>query len=216
MPHQSETASRDQLRQLLSERNQYPDRAPAIDAKIHRTFGRTVAILALDMCGFSRLTEEYGIIHFLAIIHQMEQAVVPAVTGNGGTILKVEADNLFATFAEPAHALEAALDILRAFEAMNAVLPAERHLRGSIGIGFGEVLIIGGADLFGGEMNLASKLGEDVAVGMEILLTAAAHEALPPGSYECAPDRCEVGGMDLPYHRFERCVLTAGPQNDGQ
>jgi hypothetical protein len=39
------------------------------------------------------------------------------VTGNGGQVIKQEADNLFAIFAQPAHALEAALDIFRAFEA---------------------------------------------------------------------------------------------------
>jgi adenylate cyclase len=205
-PDLPEPSSRACLRQLLSERNQYPERAAEIDARVHRAFGRKVAILALDMCGFSRLTAEYGIIHFLAMIHQMEQGAIPAVTGNGGKIIKVEADNLFAIFEQPAHALEAALDIFRAFEAINAVVPKGRDIRGSIGIGYGEVLVVADEDVFGAEMNLASKLGEDVAAGMEILLTTAAHDLLPEGHYEFAADSCIISGVVLPFHRFQRCI----------
>jgi adenylate cyclase len=205
-PDQPQLLGRACLKQLLAERNQCPERVTEIDAQVHRAFGRKVAILALDMCGFSRLTAQHGIIHFLAMIHQMEQGAVPAVEGNGGKVIKTEADNLFAIFEQPAHALEAALDIFRAFEAINAVVAEERRLRGSIGIGYGEVLVIGEEDVFGPEMNLASKLGEDIAGGMEILLTRAACESLPEGHYELAADSCSISGVDLPFHRFERCI----------
>src|SRR5581483_10826885 len=86
------------LTQLLSERNQRPEKAVEIDEEIRRVFERKAAILAMDMCGFSTLTAQFGIIHFLAMIHQMEQASIPAVTGNGGQVIKQEADNLFAIF----------------------------------------------------------------------------------------------------------------------
>lgn len=204
--HQPELPGRACLWKWLAERNQHPERAAEIDARVRRTFGRAVAILALDMCGFSRLTVECGIIHFLAMIHQMEQGAGPAVRDNGGKVIKTDADNLFAVFEQPAHALEAALDIFRAFEAINAVLLKERHLRGSIGIGYGEVLIIGEEDGFGPEMNLASKLGEDVASGMEILLSGAAQAALPEGHYECTADGCSISGTEVTFHRFRHCT----------
>ena len=70
------------LRRLLSERNQTPTSGTgAIDAAIEQAFVRSVAILVLDMCGFSRITQRHGIIHFLAMIHQMEQAARPAIEG---------------------------------------------------------------------------------------------------------------------------------------
>src|SRR4051812_26767325 len=53
------------LRQLLSERNQESERAAEIDEQIRRTFERVVAVLVLDMVGFSRLSEKHGIIHYL-------------------------------------------------------------------------------------------------------------------------------------------------------
>lgn len=188
------------LRGLLAERNQYPDRVEEIDALIRKAFERRVAILVLDMSGFSRLTIEYGIIHYLAMIEQMDSSSRPAVTGNHGQVIKQEADNLFAVFDTPAHAVEGALDIFRAFDAVNAVVPDSRDLFGSVGIGYGDTLVIGEDDMFGSEVNLASKLGEDLAERSEILLTAAAHDALPPDHYICEPRRYEISGLVLDCH----------------
>lgn len=136
----------------------------------------------------------------------MEEAACPAVLGNGGQVVKQEADNLFAAFADPATALEAALDILRSAEAMNAVLPAERAVQVSIGIGYGDTLLIDGADMFGHEMNIACKLGEDVAGTKEILLSAAAFAALPPGRYACEAASTFIGGAPVTYYRFLACL----------
>src|SRR4051812_1248967 len=125
-----------ELRRLLSERNQHPERAEGIDAQIRAAFERRAAILALDMCGFSRLSRKHGIIFYLAMIRQMEEAATPAVVGNGGRVIKQSADNLYAVFDRPDRALEAALDIFRAFGAVNSVVPDDRDIHGSIGIGF--------------------------------------------------------------------------------
>jgi len=198
----SEQPGRDRLNHLLAERNQRPERADEIDARIHNEFEREVAILALDMCGFTRLTEEFGIIHYLAMIHQMEGAARPAVRDNGGITIKCEADNLWAIFETPKQALEAALDIFRAFEAINSVVPDQRDIYGSIGIGFGDTLLIGKHDLYGPEMNLASKLGEDLAERNEILLTRLAYESLPPDRYLCEAANYTVSDVDIDCYIF--------------
>lgn len=78
-------------------------------------------------------------------------------------MIKHEADHLFAVFATPEQALEAALDTLRALDAMNAMLPPERSLNVSARMGYGPTLVIANEDLFGPEMNGACKLGEDIA-----------------------------------------------------
>jgi class 3 adenylate cyclase len=203
---QSPQPDRAYLKQLLSERTQYPDRAAQVDETIWQTFGRDVAILVLDMCGFSRLSAQYGIIHFLAMIHQMEQAARPAIAGNGGQVIKQEADNIFAIFPQPVQALEAALDIFRAFEAMNEVSPEERNIYGSIGIGYGKTLVIGEKDLFGAEMNITCKLGEDLAEKMEILLTPNAYADLPADRYACTAKAFTISGLDLDCHQFQQCL----------
>lgn len=205
-PGQPVPHDRTALRQLLAQRNQSEGRHAAIDAAIEQQFVRTVAMLVLDMCGFSRITARHGIIHFLAMVHQMEQAARPAIAGNGGEVVKQEADNLFAVFSHPEQALEAALDIQRALDAMNAVQPPEAALHASVGIGYGPTLVIAGKDLFGHEMNMACKLGEDIAGQGEILLTAAACQALAPGHYTFSPLQEHIGGMDMPAFRFEACL----------
>jgi adenylate cyclase len=200
-------AARALLRRLLAVRNQFPERANKIDNQLRDAFQRNVAVLVLDMCGFSRLTVEHGIIHFLAMIHQMYEAARPAVTGNGGVVIKQEADNLFAIFEDPAGALEGALDIFRAFDAVNSVVPPNRDIFGSIGIGYGATLVIGERDVFGSEVNIASKLGEDLAVQSEILLTQSAYAALPPNRYVCSTAKASISEMAIDYYRYERSLF---------
>jgi class 3 adenylate cyclase len=45
-------------------------------------------------------------------------------------------------------------------------------------VGYGEVLMVDEDDFYGNELNLASKLGEDIADPGETLLTEAAHAQL--------------------------------------
>lgn len=200
-------SDRDLMRRLLSERNQLPERQADIDRELRDALERTVAILVLDMSGFSRLTVQYGIIHYLAMIHQMEEAARPAVIGNGGVVIKQEADNLYAIFDNPRQALNAALDIFRAFDAVNSVVPPERDIFGSIGIGYGKALVIDDEDMFGSEVNIACKLGEDLASKSEILLTSSAYDALPAGHYVCTPVAYEISEMKIECYRYERSVF---------
>lgn len=195
------------LRRLLALRNQFPEGADEIDDQLRDAFQRNVALLVLDMIGFSRLTVEYGIIHYLAMIHQMEEAARPAVTGNGGVVIKQEADNLYAIFDDPALALESSLDIFRAFDAVNSVVPLDRDIFGGIGIGYGSTLVIDESDIFGSEVNLACKLGEDLAGKSEILLTQSAYAALPPDRYICLPATFSISEMRIDYYRYERSLF---------
>ncbi|HSB09499.1 MAG TPA: adenylate/guanylate cyclase domain-containing protein [Blastocatellia bacterium] len=171
-------------------------------------FARNVAVLVLDMVGFSRLTVEFGIIHYLAMIHQMQEAARPGVRGNGGKIIKLDADNLFAIFDEPARALESALDIFRAFDAINSVVPIDRDIYGSIGIGYGETLVIDDRDMFGSEVNIACKLGEDCASKSEILLTQAAYDRLPANRYVFLPATFTIGDLKVDCYRYERSLFS--------
>jgi class 3 adenylate cyclase len=197
MPFRPPPPRRERLSALLAERNQNPDAVARIDREIAASFGRRIAVLALDMCDFTATTQRRGIIHYLAMIEEMVRAATPAVEANRGIVVKQEADNLFAAFANPKDALEAALDIFIAFEAVNTVVPDERDLHGCIGIGFGDIILVGHEDLFGAEVNLACKLGEDIAQKREILLTRAAHEALPPGPYRFSPRLCRLSGLEI-------------------
>jgi class 3 adenylate cyclase len=199
------------LARLLAERAAEPARAAEIDAEIRRRFERTVAVLVLDMCGFSRLTAKHGVIFYLAMIRQMHAAALPAVRDNGGTTIKTVADDLFAVFPTAAQAVEGALDVRRAFAAVNAAVPSDRDIHGSIGIGFGPTLLFDDADLFGHEVNAASRLGEDLARGDEILLTPAAAARLPDGAFRLTPVTFDHHGQPVDALRY----VDRHPSNSG-
>ncbi len=58
----------------------------------------------------------------------------------------------------------------------NKKKPDEEDVLLCVGLGYGQVLRIGDADVFGREVNAASKLGEDIAKAGEILVTNAVVE----------------------------------------
>jgi adenylate cyclase len=168
--------TRQVLERLLEKRNEHPERLADIDREIWATFGETNAVWVLDMCGFSRLTLRYGITHFLAMIHRLHGIVRPIIARHAGRIVKTEADNVFAVFPRVEAALGAARDVQDHLATANAFLPEDWDLHASIGIGFGELLMISDDDdFYGNELNLASKLGEDIAESGETLLTETAH-----------------------------------------
>lgn len=155
---------------LLIERVEHPERAAKIDKTIRKQFEKTVAIMVLDMSGFSRLVQRYGIIHYLAMIRRMRSVVAPAVRRNNGIVIKFEADNCFAVFLKPDDAVQASIDINHDLDVANIATPDESDVHVCIGIGYGPTLLACD-DMYGNEMNLASKLGEDVAEKGETLLT---------------------------------------------
>lgn len=191
------------LAELLQERNEYPERSTEIDARIKEIFGETHAIMVMDMSGFSRLTIAHGIIHFLAMIHRMQQIVLPAVKEQGGELIKWEADNAFAIFAEVERAIAAAIDIVRRFSAANTMLPEEMDLYARFGIGYGEALIIEREDLYGSEVNLASKLGEDIARRNEIMLTESAYSRVDADAGNYTEVKMSISGLELIVHKVK-------------
>lgn len=194
---------RETLKALLGALIEQPDRFAEIETTIDRVFGGERAVLALDMTGFSRTTRAHGITAFLAMIHQMTLLACPAITAQGGTLIKNEGDNLFCVFETAHAAVSAAREIVERLETVNLLLPEARRLYASIGIGFGRVLIIEDEDLFGDEVNLASKLGEDIADKGAILLTPNAKAALGDAVATSARD-ISISGIPLVHHAVER------------
>lgn len=183
---------------LLSRIIQEPERREAIAAEIERDFTQRRAVLVLDMSGFSRTTQLHGVVTFLMMIHQMRLLAVPTIQACGGKLVKAEADNLYCLFETVDEAVKASRDIITRLNTVNVLLPADRRLYASIGIGFGDILVLEDEDLFGDEVNLSSKLGEDVAQGGQVLLTEAARAELDP-AVATTPERVSVSGLVLNY-----------------
>ena len=191
------TNNRAYLEKLLQERNERPEKMAEIDAQINATFRQNHAIMVIDMSGFSRTTVRYGIIHFLAMIHRMHAIVYPVIAEYGGTVVKEEADNIFAVFPDVKSAVNAAIDSLKHTGAVNTTLPPEMDIYLCIGIGCGDILMLEGEDMYGSEFNLASKLGEDLAQRGEILLTESAFEKLEGEKQDWERVEFSISGLEL-------------------
>ena len=198
--------TRERLYKYLRERNEQPARCAEIDACIREDFAETVAVLVMDMSGFSRQTIRHGIIHFLAKIQRMHSIAIPLVEARGGVIVKLEADNIYAVFGAVADAVEAAVDIQQGMDAANTLLPDELDMHGEYGIGYGETLVIENEDIFGSEVNLASKLGEDLAQRGEILLTESAFQQVAGGDREFERLEMTISGLDLVVYRVKNAA----------
>ena len=78
-----------------------------------------------------------------------------------------------------------------------------------IGVGFGRLLVVGDEDVFGEEVNLASKLGEDVAGPGEVLLTESAWRAVQDAfqGFEVEERTLDLAGVQAPYYALDWDLL---------
>ena len=169
-----------------------------VKQQLWQRFGAHKAVLVMDMSGFSRLTQKYGIVHYLSMVHRMQLVTEPIIRQHAGQVIKFEADNCFAAFDNPHDAVRAAIALNIAFAAMNIFTEEEFDIRVSIGIDDGDVLMIGGPDYFGNPVNCACKLGEDVAEPGEILITECAFQQIPAeAGITGKPMLISISGIEL-------------------
>ncbi len=179
-----------------------PEERPAIEAEIWGAFGVERAVLALDMSGFSLNVRRSGIVSYLGQVRRMLRLSVPIVEAHRGEVVKAQADDLVALFVEPSDALQAAQAINAALMAERVANPGPIPLAASIGIDFGRILLVAGRDCFGDAVNVAFKLGEDLAVADEILLTTTVRDRLPASlQAQFAEAEASVGGLSFPIWR---------------
>jgi len=175
-----------------------PEARRDTEQQLWERFGQRCAVFVSDLCGFSQLTERRSIVHFLALIHECRELLAPVVAQGGGSWVKTAADNIYAIFSEPARAIETSIAMQQLLERRNASRDPDEQIGLCVGIGYGEILVIPEVDFFGHQLNLAFKLGEDVAERGEILVTRAAMEAGGPAfSYD--PRSVSISGVTIPH-----------------
>jgi len=146
---------------LLEKRR--PAQGGSLDGLIDRRCGEELAILVSDSAGFTRRTHEDGILPALAAVRRAYALVAPIVRKHKGSVLSQKVDNLVALFPDSLRAVRAAVEIRRGTRG--------QPIRLCLGIDCGRVLRLED-DAFGAAVNVASKLGEDLAGQDEILVTS--------------------------------------------
>ena len=153
-----------------------PNKAESIREGIWEKFGTEGAVFISDMASFSSTSRKVGVCHFLMMIHRARQIIAPIIEANNGMLLKCEADNCYAFFKTTDDAIKASFDVNRALSKANDAFGIGEQIYLSVGIDYGRVLLAGDIDYFGDPVNTASKLGEDLAVREEVLVTRRAIE----------------------------------------
>jgi class 3 adenylate cyclase len=196
--------------------NSKEEQSKQIEKEMWSQFGVQRAIMVLDMSGFSLIVQTHGIIHYLGMVRRMQIATAPIVEKYGGKVVKFEADNMYAVFPNTIKAVQSAVAINIGLEAMNTITGDDKDIYVSIGIDFGKVLLIEPrtdeegifytGDIYGDPMNIASKLGEDLASKGEILISDTAFKEMGEDvlknsqsvyGYNFIPKNFKVSGLEL-------------------
>ena len=176
----------------------------ALAASLWDEFGCERTVLVLDMAGFTRTSRERGVVYYLTLIEKMRRYTAPLVVQAGGRAVKYEADNLFAVFPDPASGMRFLASAYEVMDEANEGLDTAGQIHICAGLDHGRILL-DDADFFGDAVNLASKLGEDLARRGEVLISETVNEALSKEPYRFE----EVGnhglyGSTATVHRWVR------------
>ncbi|MDB5972382.1 MAG: hypothetical protein JWQ90_4832 [Hydrocarboniphaga sp.] len=168
----------------------------AMEADIWQRYGVDRAVLALDMSEFSLSVRRDGVLSYLCRIRRMHAITGPVVLEHGGEVIKYEADNLLAAFADANEAMKAAVEM------RHLMMNDARAQPVSIGLAYGRILLIPNSDAHGDAVNTAFKLGEDLAETGEILASRPFAEALGTDHrsdhcYRLEPQDISIAGLRL-------------------
>ncbi|AZL60589.1 adenylate/guanylate cyclase domain-containing protein [Tabrizicola piscis] len=120
---------------------------------------RLVAIVSMDVAGFSRLIHENEKHTVGVITGVFEERILPATASHGGEVFKTMGDGILIEFASPVAAVEMAAAFQQETRATPVLDASGRPMQARIGIVLADVLVVGN-DRFGEGVNLAVRLQE--------------------------------------------------------
>jgi class 3 adenylate cyclase len=174
--------------------------AEQIDRLIRERSEREVTIFVSDSSGFTRKTHQYGITHFLSVMTQNYRRLAPIFRKHRGSLLAQNADNMLAVFPDPTCALRVSIEIQQRLRRFNAGKKDADQFHICIGLESGPAIVLKD-NVYGACVNVASKVGEDLAGKGEILVTGGV-AAQVKRRFRCAYNRsAEIGGRPFELYR---------------
>jgi adenylate cyclase len=156
-----------------------PAKRPELDCKSFPELFRKRAVVFTDTADFTLRTARDGILHFLMVFDTVAALAEKVVRRTGGEVVKIEGDSLLLRYEDANAAVRSVLELDDAIQAHNRGRAENEQVHFSYGVGYGDILDTDD-DMFGLEVNLASRIGEDLAEPGEALLTASASAGLEP------------------------------------
>ena len=173
----------------------------SLDQAIRERYAGNYAVMFTDLAGFSRGVTEFGIIHFLQVIFESQRILADSLARHRAELVMTESDSMLVVFREPVDALRCSIEMQQVCADYNHDRDPALRVLLCIGLGYGECLRVGNDDIFGAEVNAASKLGEDIADHGEILMSGDFYESVKscPGLVAEALDICPPGSLKPAY-----------------
>jgi adenylate cyclase len=174
--------------------------AERIDRMLRDRAERNITVFVSDTSGFTRKTHQYGVSQFLAVMTRNYRKLAPIFPKHQGTLLAQNADNMLAVFPDPDCALRASVEIQKRLRRFNVGKKDAEQFHICIGIECGPAFVLKD-NVYGACVNVASKLGEDLAGKGEILVTGGVARQVK-SRFRCAYNRtAEIGGRPFELYR---------------
>lgn len=188
----------DAIRELAARIPDHQRFAAELDAR----FGVNAAVVISDMGRFSSRSRKYGIEYIFRLFLAMGDIARPIAAKYGGRVYKQVGDDFFIRFEKGVDAVQAVIELQAALERRNQGLSEAEEIKFCVGIGEGRFLEIED-DLWGEQLNEASKLGEDLADDTDVLLTHRCFEGLPDEwKARFNTEEVVVSRINLMFHRL--------------
>jgi adenylate cyclase len=137
------------------------------DSAMNQRFTKRKAVLVIEMYEQAEIAHEHGVLPFIDMVLTMKRHCGMAVKHRHGKCVRsIETKiigQIMALFDRPIDCMRAAIEARYRCRDEDFTL--------AIGAGFTEILDLDACNAFGDAVNMAFKLGEDVAKGGEILIT---------------------------------------------
>jgi len=130
-------------------------------------------VVFADVSGYTRLTDERGDEVAVRIASSLQRKAEAAATAHGGRLVKLLGDGAMLSFPDSRRGVRAALELVR-------TLTAETDVAAHAGAHVGPV-IERDRDLFGGTVNMASRIAERAGPGEVIVSEAVVRDAADDG-----------------------------------
>jgi TolB-like protein/tetratricopeptide (TPR) repeat protein len=118
---------------------------------------RLAAILAIDVVGYSRLTERDEVGTLATLKSRRREILQPMISKHHGRIVKLIGDGALIEFGSAVNAVDCAVELQKAMDIANADLAGDRRIVLRAGINLGDVMVEGN-DLYGDGVNVAARL----------------------------------------------------------
>lgn len=137
---------------------------------------RLAAIMAADIVGYSRLTEQDEASTLAAIKALRREVIDPLLAEHHGRIVKLMGDGVIAEFGSVVDAVACAVAVQKSVGSRQAEVPPERRIVFRIRVNLGDV-VVEGEDLLGDGVNVAARL-EQLGEPGGVLVSGTAYDHL--------------------------------------